>query len=178
MGTPDPLADGVDWARRSGLLSRMGTTEDDLARLRGSATPVSVKLELPLTESGERPYRLLARATTTDGQPGRITFNGCTERGVTAGGAEPAATLEFAAGPARELFFELPREVASPAVPGKKARDLCIVVRRSANLSVEGMAVVPLADDLPPPPPEPWEATPTPLPPDRSPATGPPPARH
>jgi arylsulfatase A-like enzyme/HEAT repeat protein len=178
MGTPDPLADGVDWARRSGLLPRMGTTEGDLARLRDSATPVVVQLELPLVESGERPYRLLARAATTDGQTGRVTFTRCTVRVPSAGGIEPVATtLEFSGGPARELFFELPRELVPPAAAGKKARDLCIAVRRSANLSVEGIAVVPLADDLPPPPPEPWEVTPNALAPGPSHAAGTP-ARH
>lgn len=185
MGTPDPLADGVDWARRSGLLPRMGTTEADLARLREAAdVSVSVNLKLGPAAAAPRPYRLLARATTTDGQAGRVTFTSCTERGAStaergasAGSGGPQATLEFSAGPARELFFELPPELAPPALSGKKTRDLCIAVRRSANLSIEGIAVVPLADELPPPPPEPWEAAANAPLPDPSVAGGAP-ARH
>jgi hypothetical protein len=63
-------------------------------------------------------------------------------------------TLDFPDGAARELFFTLPSLLA-PA-----GRELCLTVQRTANLAVEALAIVPLADELPPPPPQPWEASP------------------
>jgi hypothetical protein len=161
MGTPDPLADGVEWARRSGVLPLIGTTEGDLERLgAAAAAPVSVKFKMAPAVEGR--YRLVARAKTTDEKTGRVTFAPCADRAATPSGGDPALTLEFAAGPARELFLDLSRELGLPSGPAKSAREICIALTRTANLSVEGVAVVPLADDLPPPPPEPWEGAPAP----------------
>jgi hypothetical protein len=180
LGTPDPLPDGVDMARRSGLLPLVGTTEEDLARLGAAGdTPVSIKFPTrPRTggattlPSGAAGYRLLARGASTDGKPGRMTFTSCPTAGralgpavhrnaplaaadgAAADGAE-RATLDFADGSPRELFFTLPFWLVS------KGPDICVTVERTANLTVEGIAIVPLADELPPPPPEPWEALPT-----------------
>jgi hypothetical protein len=162
MGTPDPLADGIDWARRSGLLPLMGTTEADLEQLRAQpGVPVAVRFKLPPDPADEPRYRIVARATTTDEKPGRLTFTHCPP---TAGAkeGEAAAMIEFSPGPARDLFVDLPHELA-PSGRAKSAREICVALSRASNLSVAGAAVVPLADDLPPPPPEPWEAVaPTP----------------
>src|SRR6185503_15298198 len=161
LGTPDPLPDGLDMARRSGLLPLIGTTEDDLARLREAGdAPASIKFKLLPPKGGGASaahvpggYRLLARGASTDGKPGRLTFTACPTSGRP-DDREPAAALEFPDGSAREPFFSLPPRLA-PA-----ERDHCIAVARTANLTVEGIAIVPLADELPPPPPEPWEALP------------------
>lgn len=178
LGTPDPLPDGVDMARRSGLLSLIGTTDEDLARLRAAAeeTPVPIQFKTATqargTAHGTEPpavlgYRLLSRGASTDGKPGRLTLTPCSSSGrplrpagyrgeasAHAGGSqELRAVLEFPDGQARELFLTLPVALA-PTLGG------CIAVARTSNLGVEGIAVVPLADELPPPPPEPWEAGP------------------
>ena len=159
LGTPDPLPDGVDMARRSGLLNLFGTTDQDLARLRDAqetAVPIRFRTSLPrpavrAAESGNPAevvaYRLLARGASTDGKPGRATFAPCNA-------PDPRWSLEFPDGSPRELFLSMPPALA-PA-----GRDVCIAVTRTANLALEGIAVVPLADELPPPPPEPWEAGP------------------
>jgi arylsulfatase A-like enzyme len=160
LGTPDPLTDGVDMARRSGVLSLIGTREEDLARLHGAGeTPVSMRLRAAIPQStatadprGSARYRLLARARSTDGNAGRLTCTPCPRgaRGVD-GADEVPTTLEFIDATVREHFATWPAMLA----PG--ARDFCLVVQKTANLAVDGIAVVPLADELPPPPPEPWE---------------------
>ena len=177
LGTPDPLPDGIDFARRAGLLPLIGTTEDDLTRLR-AATDASVsvhfRLAAPRGGGGPQPadapgvmYRLLARAGTTDTKPGRATFTRCTPHGAeparprgsdappSPAGPEASATLDFPSGSARELFLTLPSGIASANV--RPARDLCLDIERTLNLAIEGIAIVPLAEEIPPPPPEPWE---------------------
>jgi hypothetical protein len=159
LGTPDPLPDGVDLARRAGLLSLLGTTDQDLGRLRdapASAVPIRFKTPLlgPRKPAGAGDatdaaagYRLLARGASTDGSLGRLSLSPCDA-------PDPRWSLEFPDGSPRELFLTLP----TPLAPA--GRGVCIAVTRTPNLRVEGIAIVPLADELPPPPPEPWEAGP------------------
>ncbi|HMJ56307.1 MAG TPA: sulfatase-like hydrolase/transferase [Polyangiaceae bacterium] len=183
LGTPDPLTDGLEMARRSGLLPLIGTAEEDLARLRragGTAVAIQFRILPPndgrATEIRAAPgYRLLARAASTDGKPGRLAFTPCSTTGQALRAArypdepaEPAAhaavnddagtALDFPGGIARELFLTLPSTLA----PG--TRHHCLTLERTDNLAVEGVAIVPLAADLPPPPPEPWESLPAPPP--------------
>jgi len=172
LGTPDPLPDGVDMARRAGLLPLIGTTEDDLGRLRATSdAPVGVRFKLTTPSGGGGPgagdhapgtmYRLLARAGTTDTKPGRVTFRRCPLQGQ--GASHPAAehevtvTLDFPGGSARELFVPLPAGLVGAAKVRPVPRELCLAIERTANLAIEGIAMVPLAEEIPPPPPEPWE---------------------
>ena len=112
-------------------------------------------------------YRVLVRARVTDGRPGQVRVGGRLE-GITpvthagrVGTADQegapveldprhAVVLEFAEGPASERFANLPAEVMGGA------REARLVVVSSANIAIEALAVVPLADELPPPPKEPW----------------------
>jgi arylsulfatase A-like enzyme/HEAT repeat protein len=175
LGTPDPLPDGVDMARRAGLLSLIGTSEDDLERLRvaaGAGASVRFKLARPgdAAAAGGRPstapdatYRLLVRATTSDTEPGRVTFTRCLPRDDRDPSRPPTddaprVALEFPSGSARELFVALPRALAGSSDGQPVPRDVCLAVERTTNLAIEGIAIVPLADEIPPPPPEPWEA--------------------
>jgi arylsulfatase A-like enzyme len=174
LGTPDPLPDGVEMARRAGLLSLIGTTEADLERLRAATgAPTSIRFKLAWPSGGTRAggrlsmahdvmYRLLARASTTDNQPGRVMFTACSrdDRDASRRPTDhaPRATLEFPGGAARELLVALPSALVGPADGRPVPRELCLAVERTANLAIEGIAIVPLAEEIPPPPPEPWKA--------------------
>jgi hypothetical protein len=60
-------------------------------------------------------------------------------------GPDGTAIEAFATVPARLVRFE--------------AGELRLVVAATPNVAVEALAVVPLSDELPPPPPEPWETS-------------------
>jgi arylsulfatase A-like enzyme len=156
LGTPDPLPDGIDMARRAGLLPLVGTTEDDLARLR-AATDAPVTLRIAPSEA----HRILVRAATTDATPGRVTLTRCSPQRTDASAlsADDAAplVLDFPDDKARELFLPLPPGWTIGANAGPAGSTLCLRVERTANLAIEGIGVVPLAPEIPPPPPEPWE---------------------
>jgi hypothetical protein len=77
---------------------------------------------------------------------------------------DPSRFLELtlpAASEPVEIYGTLP--VSLGAAPG---RALELVVVTSREVELEGLGLVPLADELPPPPPRPWHATEAAMPPD------------
>jgi arylsulfatase A-like enzyme len=172
LGTPDPLPGGLDLARRAGILEQIGgPTSADLARL-AADTDGGELLRVAVWRGGNGTgRRILARARSTDGHAGQVRI-GMPRGDVIEIDPRSAVTLDVAAVPeggAVEVFASLPNEVepTSPASPtgvraagGAPADELRLVVARSGNVAIEALAVVPLADELPPPPPEPWPAPP------------------
>jgi hypothetical protein len=173
LGTPDPLPGGLDLARRAGVLDRVGgASTDQLARLRASATEgVELRLAVPRGGNGSG-MRILVRARATEGRPGYVRagaplagFEPVRQRTGGAGGArvgtsvelDPRDAVKLDIGPtpdgtATEAFAVLPERLAR-----LEGGELRLVIVASPQVSLEALAVVPLSDELPPPPPEPWE---------------------
>ena len=178
LGTPDPLPDGLRFALQAKVLDLIGgPRESDRERLRRFATSgVAVGMVVPKLGRKERegeapvvegpvPLRVLCRARSLDRHAGEVRV------GLRAG--PPPAKLDRASlvpskapeiDPARmstlavpavenavEVFATLPSTVA--VKPGEYGD---FVVYATQNVEVTACAVVPLADELPPPPPEPW----------------------
>jgi hypothetical protein len=175
LGTPDPLPGGLDLARRADVLDQVGGPgAEQLERLRARAGDgVSVKLTVPRGGNGTG-HRVLVRARTTDGRAGRVRVGAPLEQ------IEPARQRTGPAGSSEnrsQAFVELdPRDAvaleigpdgtaieAFATVPARLVRfeagELRLVVAATPNVAVEALAVVPLSDELPPPPPEPWETS-------------------
>lgn len=171
LGTPDPLPDGLRFATEAKVLDLVGgPRERDRDRLRRFATSgVAVALIVPKPAKGEgdgdRGLRVLCRARTTDRRAGEIRV------GVRAGppptksdreslvpSAAPAldarrsSVLAVPAGDAPvEVFATLPETV------GVKAGEVGdFVFYATQNVELAACAVVPLSEEIPPPPPEPW----------------------
>ncbi len=166
LGTPDPLPNGLDLARRAGILSHVGGLSDEhLLRVRSqSARGVLVKVMVPAGGNGSG-RRVLVRAHTSDGRTGQIRIGRRLEGLLPAKSGQPkegdelplieldprgAVTLEFSGGSPTEAAAALPLDLAAV---GDEAR---FVVLSSPNVVLEALAVVPLADELAPPAPEPW----------------------
>jgi arylsulfatase A-like enzyme len=180
LGTPDPLPDALRFAQQGKVLDLVGgPRERDRDRLRRFATSgVAIGLVVPKLGRKERegdpdpapaggvvPLRALCRARSTDSRSGEIRV------GLRAGPPPAKAdheslvpsrapeieprTMSVLAVPAVdtpvEVFATLP-----PAVTVKPGELGDFVVYATQNVEVLACAVVPLADELPPPPPEPW----------------------
>jgi arylsulfatase A-like enzyme len=181
LGTPDPLPDGLRFAMAGKVLDLVGgPRERDRDRLHRFATSgVAVGMIVPKLGRKERegdgggsepregvvPLRVLCRARSTDRRAGEIRV------GMRAG--PPPAKLDRASlvpstapevDPRRlsvlavpavdapvEVFATLPPTVT--VRPGEMGD---FVVYATQNVEVLACAVVPLADELPPPAPEPW----------------------
>ena len=174
LGTPDPLPGGLGFALDAGVLELIGgPREKDRWRLKRFATSgIAVGMVVPKGGNGAG-LRVLCRARTTDGHPGEIRVGlragpppAKTDHDSLVPADAPAldtartSTLVIAAGDApTEAFATLPRTV--PVRPGEFGD---FVVYATQNVEVAACAVVPLSDELPPPPPEPWVPSPDPTP--------------
>jgi hypothetical protein len=80
---------------------------------------------------------------------------GRTETGFVELDPSDAVSLDVGAdGAPIEAFASLPARLVRSG-----AGETRLVVTASPNVTVEALAVVPLSDELPPPPPEPWETS-------------------
>lgn len=136
LGTPDPLPNGLRLAQEAGITTLVGGAgEADLAKLRqGKADPT---FAVPAGGNGQG-FRVLVLGRSTDAQPASLQVG-------------PLSLELPPSEEAVQLFTNLPPDLAPT-----RAR-LRLAVEASANAHVEALAVVPLADEIPPPPPEPWD---------------------
>ncbi|APR77350.1 Choline-sulfatase [Minicystis rosea] len=171
LGTPDPLPDGLRIATEAKVLDLVGgPRERDRDRLRRFATSgVAIGLVVPKLSKGDgegaRGLRVLCRARTVDHRAGEIRV------GLRAGppptrldreSLVPSAAPALDARRATVLAVpagEAPIEVfaALPATVGVKPGELGdFVFYATQNVELLACAVVPLSEEIPPPPPEPW----------------------
>jgi arylsulfatase A-like enzyme len=178
LGTPDPLPGGLQIALAADVLDLVGGPRPSaLTKLRKfarSGVAVSMVVPKPIQPKGAAPVdtkgvRVICRARSMDGRRGEVRF-GLRAGGVVWGGEtdkqdslvpsdapelDPERTVILTVASASEpaeLFATLP-----PSARVKPGDQRDFVVYATQNVEVIACAVVPLSDELPPPPPEPWE---------------------
>lgn len=164
LGVPDPLPGGLKLAQRAKILEHIGgPVGRDAARLSRDEN-LGVKLTLTIPPGGNgKGARLLVRVKNLGTAPGTLLF----ARG--ADGVAPKRTgltlpklpvidekqaLRLMVPPTSEpleLFATLPESFGARA-----ALRASFLLYAERGIEVETLAVVPLADELPPPPPKPW----------------------
>jgi hypothetical protein len=176
LGVPDPVENGVAAALAVGLSERVGgPAPRDLKRLIGNATlgeKVRVVVPKPLaaaSHEGTLPtpvegLRLILRVNSSRSDPGWVRV-GRPEKPAEYGKSNTLISrklslihptdqlqLEVPSGAApREIFAPIPPELR--LAPGRSSE---LVFLASEGVELLGFAIVPLAPELPPPPPEPW----------------------
>lgn len=165
LGVPDPLPGGVGYAGRAGILSLVGGPgRQELADLaRQSNVGVRIRVTVPKSGNGTG-VRVVVRATAA-GRSGEVRVGRPQEalqynpKGSLISSREaptihdryfvglsiPESTAPI------EVSALLPARVG--ALPG---RSVDLVVFAERHVRVEALVVVPLADELPAPPAEPW----------------------
>ena len=162
MGVPDPLLNGLEAAVRTKNLEYVGGPDgQDLARLRKqSALGVSVLLTIPPGGNGKG-VRAFVRARASGTAPGEVLIamgapdwgTGPRKPSLPNLDADRALRLHIPPGPAPVVVYGvLPK--SSGARPGLRAR---FVVFADSTVQLDAIALVPLADELPAPPPKPWK---------------------
>jgi hypothetical protein len=169
LGVPDPLSRGLELALKADVLEWVGGPRDrELARLREFATTgVNVGVVIPKIKASTKGLRALVRARASGTTPGEVRFglaaaplgDGNRSRRVPkrAPTLEPDLTVQLPIEPGgafHEVYATLPKAVSERVEPGDAAD---FVIYATQNVDVAACAVVPLADELPPPPPEPWQ---------------------
>lgn len=167
LGVPDPLQGGLEAARRAGILHQVGGPKtDQLGRIRSLANSgVVAHLNVPPGGNGTG-VRAVVRATTRGPNPGRLFLQKGTEPPrINSNKSQPRVryrpTIE------REASIEVPLRPSSEPVEvavtlpaswkAKPGHPFALALFADQNVELHAIALVPLADELPPPEPEPWE---------------------
>ncbi|HEX3774569.1 MAG TPA: sulfatase-like hydrolase/transferase [Polyangiaceae bacterium] len=163
MGVPDPLPNGLEAAAKAKILEHVGGPDGrELARMREQAgLGVAVTLTIPPGGNG-RGVRAFVRARAAGPAPGEVLIAaGAPDWGEKHRASLPtldaahALRLQIPPGPDPVVVYgELPKSVG--ARPGLRAR---FVVFADSTVQLDLLALVPLANELPPPAPKPWQAS-------------------
>jgi arylsulfatase A-like enzyme len=179
LGTPDPLPGGVGIALAADLLEHVGgpraSALTKLRRFARSGVAVAMVVPKPVTPKGAPPsvaasppgIRVLCRARSLDGRRGEVRVGlrarpGWAPDSTSQSSLVPADAPEL--DPARSTVLEVapgkdPTEpfATFPKTVGVRPGDHReFVVYATQNVEVLACVVVPLSEELPPPPPEPW----------------------
>ena len=167
LGVPDPLPGGLAFAVKAKILEHVGGPKArDLAKL-GQHADLGQAIEVVVPPGGNgHGIRAIVRATSSGNVPGEVVVSSGThlirfnrdgepvrQHGVPALDEHRVVRLSIppAAEPI-EVFAKVPAAVGLR--PGVSAE---VIVYASTGVSVQSIAFVPLADELPPPPPAPWK---------------------
>ncbi len=165
LGVPDPLAGGVGFAREAKILERLGGPDGrHLAKLEKQAQ-LGVQLLLIVPKGGNGSgVRALVRAESRSGGkvyigPEEIVLK-YDAKGIPRSpkdlpriDRDKATVLDVPESNAPvEVWARLADSVG--AKPGKPVN---VVVFAERGVTIRGLALVPLSDELPPPPPKPWK---------------------
>jgi arylsulfatase A-like enzyme len=168
LGVPDPLPDGIGYALRTKILEHVGgPNRRDLASLvKQIHLGTSVVIVVPRGGNGTG-VRAIVRGRAVDGQAGtlrvglrlvdaRNSFKNSKQLSKEVPKIDPTKFLELslpAAAEPVEVYATVP-----PSMGAGPGRSIELVVFASRNVELEGLGLVPLADELPPPPPQAWHA--------------------
>ncbi|MCS6901701.1 MAG: hypothetical protein NZX77_18270, partial [Polyangiaceae bacterium] len=159
LGTPDPIPDGLALALQGGFLSSLGGPDrEGLERVRqGRGKTRRIQVVLPARGNGKG-VRLLVLGRSLGASPAAVRLGlelpRIREDDLLPVELDPHRFIEFALEPGptpRQLALELPQELGLR--PGTGAT---LALWQSEQAEIGALAVVPLADEIPPPPPEPW----------------------
>jgi arylsulfatase A-like enzyme len=165
MGVPDPLPGGLLLAQRAKILEHVGgPVGRDAARLTRDEN-LGVKLTVTIPPGGNgKGVRLLVRVRNLGTTPGTLLF----ARGVDGAVAPKHVGLTLPKLPVIDEKQALRLSVPPSAEPlelsarlpdsfgAKAALRASFLLYAERGVEVETLALVPLSDELPPPPPKPW----------------------
>jgi arylsulfatase A-like enzyme len=165
LGVPDPLPGGLDIALRAKILDAIGGPDGKgLARLiRADAEGVILQVIVP-KGGNQKGARVIARARAKLAMGAEVRLSiPLSLSGPRASGTPVALRLD----PACQVTLRFENETWSEAhtrVPDcmrvEPGKPLEVVVVPSRDLELSALVLVPLADELPPPAPEPWIPSP------------------
>jgi arylsulfatase A-like enzyme len=168
MGTPDPPPDALAYAERGHFLKHVGGPDDDddlpASRRRGPQGRAFRLVVPPHPGRGDNALRLFVRVRTPGklegtlrvGKPKTVLL--APKRGQSdPAEIDPTTAVSVPLPPAegfRDVYVDLPPAFATPA-----GHLLHLAAHWGEGVELSSLAVVSLAEELPPPPPEPWTPT-------------------
>ncbi len=167
LGVPDPVAGGLGFAQAAGILQHVGgPTARELQRLgRDRADAKNLRLVIPTGGNGQG-LRVLVRAANTGAAPAEIRIGEPVQRlGNTSSNMHQDSNIkrDFA-GPYCSMEVSPGGQVveawatAPAGLSWRPGRSVDVHLVTTSGVRLEALAIVPLADEIPPPAAQPWKA--------------------
>jgi hypothetical protein len=167
LGVPDPLPGGLGFALGARILQHVGGPSRRQLRRLARHHEVGAALDVVVPRGGNgKGVRALVRIRTTGPETGQVTLGArvndlrydaegkpIRRRGIPRIDANRSVKIPVPVSPEpTELHTVVP-----PSMGVEAGRPMQVVVFSDPHVQVEALALVPLADELPPPAPEPWQ---------------------
>jgi arylsulfatase A-like enzyme len=167
LGVPDPIPGGLGFAVQAKVLQYVGgpkpgelTTLSRNANI-GTRTQVVIPRGYGSQSAG---LRLLIRVTNQGSGPGQVRVLEVADLSIQSRNTQSLALRNFNTNTQSPLVFSVPVSPDSielhQGVPASfhwiESRSVALDVLATSGIKVEALAVVPLAPELPPPPPQHW----------------------
>jgi hypothetical protein len=167
LGVPDPIPGGLSFAVQAKVLQYIGGPKPaDLNTLARNAN-IGTRVQLVIPRgygSQSASLRLLVRVTNQGSEPGQVRVLPVTDLSIQSSNTQSLTLRNFNSNTQAPLVFSVP--VTSDALELHQAvpttfhwiesRSVALDVLATSGLKVEVLAVVPLAAELSPPPPQHW----------------------
>ena len=158
LGVQDPMPNGVQIAVAAHVTGALGGPDDRWLEQVRRCGPEGLRVPIVVPRGGNgKGFRVVIRARSRDGKPGVVRM-AVAKRGPRGSGStlealtrDGTVSLRVTEGGWAEVAAPLPASAALVA-----SRPAEVVLAPDANVAVDAFVVVPLADEIPPPPPEPW----------------------
>jgi len=169
LGVPDPIPGGLGYAMRAKVLQHVGGPESrEQGRLvHNAGLGARVRLVIPRVFANKSMgLRLIVRVTNQGSQSGQLRVLPVTEIAMRSSNSQSLTLRNFNSNRLRPLVFTVPanseatemHQLVPPEYPWVEGRSLELDVLSTTGVHVEALAVVPLAPELLPPPPQPWSS--------------------
>lgn len=153
LGVPDPLPDGLRIALDGEFLDAVGGPDaKSIARLREAGIGgKDFRIAVPKGGNGQG-LRVLVLAKAAGPGPGQVRFGPAVAGPTPHLDSSRTILLDIAVGDERQVFADV------PATWAREGRVAHVVVDAGRGTEVLAFALVPRADEIPPPPPRPWRS--------------------
>jgi arylsulfatase A-like enzyme len=158
LGVHDPMPNGVQIAVAAHITGALGGPDERLLEQVRRCGPEGIRVPIVVPRGGNgKGFRVVIRARSRDGKPGVVRV-AIAKRSARVKGSAPESLTRDDTVSVR-VTGEGWAEVAAP-LPASAglvtSRPAEVVLAPDANVAVDAFVVVPLADEIAPPPPEPW----------------------
>ena len=171
LGVPDPIPGGLGFAMQAKVLQYVGGPEGrELGGLtRNASIGTRVRLVIPRAFTNKTMgLRCILRVSNQGAGEGQVRVLPATEMSTKSSNTQSLTLREFNSNRVAPLVYVVPIRADSAelcqSVPAvfhwAEGRSIEVNVLATSGIKVDALAILPMAPELPPPPPEPWSPHP------------------
>ncbi len=167
LGVPDPIPGGLGFAVQAKVLQYVGGPKPGDLRTLARNANIGTRVQLVIPRgygSQSTGLRLLVRVTNQGSEPGQVRVLPVTDLSIQSSNTQSLTLRNFNSNAHAPLVFSVPatsdalelHQVVPASFHWIESRSIALDVLATSGIKVEVLAVVPLAPELSPPPPQHW----------------------